>query len=137
MCADDKVAGAFVPRDHGTTFGGNPIACSAALATLTTLLGQDYLGKIKQLSIYLFDRLKTLQKQYPSKIKEIRGTGLMLGIELAVNPTEILVSCRNSGLLVNITAENVLRMLPPYIINESDIDFAIDVITESLKIISY
>ncbi len=61
----------------------------------------------------------------------------MLGIELTVNPTDVLIHCRNSGLLVNITAENVLRLLPPYVINEADIDFAIDVIAESLKIISY
>ncbi len=135
ICANERVASAFAPRDHGSTFGGNPISCAAALAMLTTLLSQDYLHKVKQLSIYFFGRLKALQKQYPSKIKEIRGAGLMLGVEFTVNPAAVLAHCRQRGLLVNITAENVLRMLPPYIINTSDIDFAIDVITESLKII--
>ncbi len=133
MCAKDNVANAFAPRDHGTTFGGNPIACSAALATLTTLLNQGFLPRVKQLSHYLFQRLEILQNQYPAKMKAIRGTGLMVGIELAVNPASILASCRDAGLLVNITAENVLRMLPPYVINEYDIDFAIDVIAQSLK----
>lgn len=133
MCATKEVADAFIPRDHGTTFGGNPIACAAALATLTTLLDEDYLADINQLSCYLKSRLHALQQQYPTKIKEIRGIGLILGIELTVAAKSVLSHCQNSGLLVNVTSENVLRMLPPYIINQGDIDFAIDVIAESLK----
>ena len=136
VCAKRDVASAFMPRDHGTTFGGNPICCAAALANLTTLIDQNYLPKIKQLGVYLVSRLLDLQRQYPSKIKDIRGTGLMIGIELACQPKELLAHCQNLGLLANITAENVLRLLPPYVINEADIDFAIDVLGQSLKIAS-
>jgi acetylornithine/N-succinyldiaminopimelate aminotransferase len=132
MSATEQVASAFAPRDHGSTFGGNPIACAAALANLTTILSQ-HLPKIPQLSAYLCNHLKILQKQYPLKIKEIRAVGLMIGIELSVNPSTVLSFCQNAGLLVNITAENVLRMLPPYVINEKDIDFAVNVIADSLE----
>lgn len=133
MCAINEVADAFIPRDHGTTFGGNPIACAAALATLTTLFEKDYLTNIKQLGCYLSNRLHALQQQYPTKIKEIRGIGLMIGIELASDAKVVLAHCQNSGLLVNVTSGNVLRLLPPYVINQDDINFAIDVIAESLN----
>jgi predicted acetylornithine/succinylornithine family transaminase len=134
VCASLEVADAFKPRDHGTTFGGNPVCSAAALANLSTIIDQQYLPKIKKLGLYLKSRLQDLQDQYPSHIKAIRGTGLMLGIELSQHPKEILSNCQNLGLIVNITAENVLRLLPPYVITESDIDFAIDVIAESFKI---
>ncbi len=137
VCAKNHIADAFKPKDHGTTFGGNPVSCAAALANLTTLLNQDYLHKIKKLSLYLMHRLEKLKRQCPTQIKTIRGIGLMIGIELTIPPTAVLTHCQNSGLLINVTAENVLRMLPPYVITEEDIDFAIDVIEKSLKIASY
>jgi predicted acetylornithine/succinylornithine family transaminase len=135
VCALNQVANALSPGDHGTTFGGNPVSCKAALTTLNILLNQNYLPRVKHLGNYLLTQLKTLQQKFPEQIKEIRGRGLMIGIELTKNPKQILAHCQESGLLANITADNVLRLLPPYIINEADIDVAVAVLAQSFKII--
>lgn len=132
ICATQAAANAFTPGDHGTTFGGNPVSCSAALATLN-LLTEDCLSNIKKMSAYLLKELKKLTVRYSNKIKEVRGTGLMIGIELMIDPSKILANCQKEALLVNITAENVLRMLPPYIIRKSDIDFAIKALEKSFE----
>jgi acetylornithine/N-succinyldiaminopimelate aminotransferase len=133
ICASESVAATFSPGDHGTTFGGNPVSCAAALATLSTLITENHLEKIQQLSTYLFKRLQALQILYPSQIKEVRGAGLMIGVELASKAKEILADCQHNGLLLNITADNVLRMLPPYIITEADIDVALKVISQAIE----
>ncbi len=132
MCATEQAATGFALGDHGTTFGANPVSCSAAFANLTTLIDDHYLAKIKQLSAYLLASLQNLQKKYPQAIKEIRGVGLMIGVELSVDAKKVLQHCQESGLLANVTADNVLRLLPPYVIEKSDIDFAVDVIAKTL-----
>lgn len=136
VCASEAVANALSPGDHGTTFGGNPVTCSAALATLNTLLEEDYLPRIKQLGDYLLAGLHELQSQYSHVIKSVRGLGLMLGMELATGAQQILQHCRDAGLLVNITADNVLRMLPPYIITKADIDFAVAIIAAAIDAVN-
>ncbi len=135
ICARLKVAQAFGPGDHGTTFGGNPVSCGAALANLNTLINQDYLTKIKELGLYLSSRLQQFQDKFPDKIKEIRGIVMMRGIELKGDPKPFLLQCFKNGLLINITATNIVRMLPPYVIKESDIDFAIKVFTKSINMV--
>ncbi|CAN5402113.1 acetylornithine transaminase [soil metagenome] len=132
VCATTDVAKALVPGDHGSTFGGNPVTCSAALATLTTIKDQDYLTQVKKMGNYLLTGLQNLQQQYPQHIKEVRGAGLMLGVELLTDPQQVLQFCQDNGLLVNITADNVLRMLPPYIITETNVDFALNVLRQAL-----
>ncbi len=132
VCATAAIANTFVPKDHGTTFGGNPIACAAALANIETILNHGYLNTVKFLSVYLLKKLNKLQHQYSEQIKEIRGTGLMFGIELTIDPMQINDYCHKHGLLINMTSGNVLRMLPPYLINESDIDFAITTIEQAI-----
>lgn len=132
ICAQKEVTKALTPGDHGTTFGGNPVSCSAALVTLN-IINQKYLHKIKLLSAYLFKHLEMLKKQYAHYIKEVRGAGLMVGVELTVDARKLLSFCQEEGLLCNVTGENVIRMLPPYIISKCDIDFAIKVIGKSLQ----
>lgn len=132
VCARERVAAALAPGDHGTTFGGNPVACSAALAALNTLLEEDYLPRIQQLGGYLLARLYDLQQQYPQVVKEVRGLGLMIGVELVKGAPQILQHCQEAGLLVNITADNVLRLLPPYTITTADINFAVAIIADAI-----
>lgn len=133
VCAREHIADTFMPGDHGTTFGGNPVSCSAALSTINTLLSLNYLPRIKALGNYLLDELKQLQIKFPKSVKTVRGIGLMVGIELTNNPQHVLQYCLEAGLLVNITAGNVLRLLPPFTINESDIDHAINTISGALN----
>lgn len=133
VCAKEAVAAAFSPGDHGTTFGGNPLSCSAALATLKIIGDENFLQQIKDRSDYLFAKLLQLKNQYPQQIKDIRGLGLMVGIELNINPQTVLSQCQNLGLLANITADNVLRLLPPYIISDADIDAAVMIIEEAIQ----
>lgn len=136
VCAKSDVAQGFAPGDHGTTFGGNPVSCSAALANLKTLINDGYLNRVTELGDYLQAQLQVLQQQYPEQIRECRGVGLMQGIELTASANELLVNCQQAGLLVNITCENVLRLLPPFVINEANIDFAVEVLANSFKTIS-
>lgn len=132
ICATDTVAAAFQPGDHGSTFGGNPVACRAALATLKTLIEQDYLKQVQKLSDQLFRRLTGLQAKYP-QIKEVRGIGFMVGIELNQNAMPVLAYCQDKGLLINVAAERVIRLLPPYIIQEEELAFACDCLEGALE----
>jgi predicted acetylornithine/succinylornithine family transaminase len=132
ICATQTVAGAFHPGDHGTTFGANPVTAAAALATLKILIEENYPQKAALLGAYLIDRLTQLQKKYPSAIAEIRGKGLMIGIELKVDAKSVLEKCHAQGLLANITAGNVLRLLPAYTITEEDIHKAVQIIENAI-----
>lgn len=133
VCAINSVADAFQPGDHGSTFGGNPIVCAAALATLQTLLNQNYLLRVKQLSEYLFEQLRRLQQEFPKSIKSIRGAGLMIGIELGVDSKLMLAECQKAGLLVNITADTILRLLPSYVITEAEIINSVSIISTAVE----
>ncbi len=128
ICTTDKAALGFQPGDHGTTFGANPVAAAAALATLKVLIEENYPRKAALIGNYLMGKLHQLQKRYPQTIAEIRGLGLMIGVELKIDAKSVLKKCHSQGLLTNITAGNVLRLLPPYTITEKDVDQAISII---------
>jgi len=133
ICATSAVAEAFQPGDHGTTFGGNPVAAAAALATLKILIEEKYPEKAALKGAYLVEKLRLLQEDYPHTIAEIRGKGLMVGVELKIDGKALLDQCHAHGLLVNITAGNVLRLLPAYTITEEEIDQAVDIIRLALR----
>ncbi len=122
----------FEPGDHAATFGGNPLVCSGALAVLTELIDHDLLSRIKEISSYLFQKLEDLSSS-SAKIKEIRGKGLMIGIELDGNASQIAESCREHGLIVGTAGANVLRLVPPLIIGEKEVDEAVDILKKFLK----
>lgn len=132
ICASSSAAEGFQPGDHGTTFGANPVATAAAHATLKVLIEEDYPQKVARLGACLQEKLKQLQKRRPAAIAEVRGKGLMIGIELKVDGKTVLAKCHAGGLLANITAGNVLRLLPPYTITEADIDKAVKIIEAAL-----
>jgi predicted acetylornithine/succinylornithine family transaminase len=132
LCVTDEAAKGLQFGDHATTFGGNPIATAAALATINTLLEENYANKVLELGEYLLAKLQMIKSRYPENIKEIRGKGLMIGIEFYNDAQQILEQCHTQGLLVNVTAGNVLRLLPPYVITHKDIDVAVEIIEQSL-----
>lgn len=132
ICATEEAASGFQPGDHGTTFGASPVACAAAVATLKTVLDQGLVEHVRQMGQYLLDGLKALQAKYPTLVKEVRGAGLMLGMELTQPGAPLLAKCHELGLLANVTVGTVFRMLPPYIITQAEADQALSIIDQAL-----
>jgi predicted acetylornithine/succinylornithine family transaminase len=123
----DRVAATAAPGDHGTTYGGNLLACRAALVVLDAL-DNGLAESIRRTSAYLFLRLRALASEHPSKIVDVRGAGLMAGLELRADATPVVNAALEKGLLVNRTSTSVVRMLPPYIVAEHDIDEAVGIL---------
>ncbi|MGD0885072.1 MAG: acetylornithine transaminase [Thermodesulfovibrionales bacterium] len=129
LLATDMVAPSFHPGDHGSTFGGNPLACAAAIATLETLLEDGIiLDQCRRMGAYLMDGLHALKKEHASVITDIRGKGLLVGMELTRECNPLVTSCMEQGVIINCTAGNVLRFTPPLIVQEKEIDHVLDVL---------
>jgi predicted acetylornithine/succinylornithine family transaminase len=129
MLATDKVAFAFQPGNHASTFGGNPLVCAAAVATIETLLEDGFiLDQCNRMGKYLREKLEQLKEEFPSLVIEIRGRGLLLGMEITRDGDPIVRACLEKGALINCTAGNVLRFIPPLIIQQKDIDRLIDIL---------
>lgn len=127
------VAGAatelFTPGSHGTTFGGNPLACAAALAVIDTIEQEDLPARAARMGQYLLDGFRSTLGKHPF-VKDIRGQGLMLGIELDAPCAELVSLALEHGLLINVTADRVIRLLPPLIIDQHQADEIIGTITD-------
>ena len=131
VVADKKVATVFSYGDHGSTFGGNPVSCAAAVATLKQMTPK-LLKDVSEKAKYFVKKLNELKKKY-SCIKEVRNLGLLVGAELDFAGKDIVEFCINRGLLINCTQGNILRFLPPFIITKKDIDKAIKILGDALK----
>ncbi len=122
IIATNEVSAAFTPGSHGSTFGGNPLACAAALASLETLLEDNIIIQaVDQLSMHFMEQLGALKKKF-GFIKDVRGKGLLIGMELDIEGKDIVTSCIREGFLINCTIDRVLRFMPPLIIREEEID---------------
>lgn len=131
MLAKDTVAQSFQPGTHAATFGGNPLACAAAIATIETLLEDGFiLDNCRRMGKYFMKNLERLKKEFPSLIAEIRGLGLMIGVELTKPCASIVELCIEKGVLINCTGGNVLRFTPPLIVTEREIDHLIEVLED-------
>ena len=122
----------FEPGDHAATFGGNPLVCTGASAVLTELLDNKLLEHTKKAGTYLKLKLNELKIKYKS-ITEVRGLGLMLGIELTIPAGDIISKCRENGLLLAAAGTSVIRFVPPLIVTEKDIDKAVGILDSVLK----
>jgi acetylornithine/succinyldiaminopimelate/putrescine aminotransferase len=132
MLSTDKVASAFQPGSHATTFGGNPLVCAAAIATIETLLEDGFiLDQCNRMSEYFIERLGNLRDKFPTLITNIRGLGLLLGMELTRECPAIVNDCLEMGVLINCTAEKVLRFIPPLIVQKKDIDQLVHVLEKA------
>jgi acetylornithine aminotransferase len=127
-----KAKDIFHIGNHGSTFGGNPLACSAALATLDVLQHDNILENVNEVGPYLQQKLKTALKDIPQVI-DVRGQGLLIGIEMDAPCRHLLMKFAEQGLLVSTTAEKVIRLAPPLIINKQDADFIVKTITRVLN----
>lgn len=128
--ATNEVAKALVPGDHGTTYGGNPLACAAAVKVLELFKKQNVLDNVKKVSAYLEKRLDELVAKYDF-IVERRGLGLMQGIELSKSPKEIISNALDNGLILFTAGTNVIRLVPPLVISEADVDEMIEKLEKS------
>ena len=129
ILATEKVASAFVPGDHGTTFGGGPLVCAAANAVLDTIVDENILDNVNEVGDYFISELKKLDKDV---IAEVRGKGLMVGLELTKPGAEYVDKLREAGFLINCTADKVLRFVPPLIITKEEVDEFVKALDEIL-----
>ncbi|WP_419565752.1 aspartate aminotransferase family protein [Phascolarctobacterium succinatutens] len=128
----ERLAHVFKPGDHGGTFGGNPLACAAVYATLTTIKSEGLVDKVAEKGEYFKNELRKLQEKYPDKVTDVRGCGLMLGIEVAGEGKPIVESCLANNVIVNCTAGNVIRIVPPLIISKEEIDIVVAALDKAL-----
>jgi len=131
MVATEEVAKTFVPGSHGSTFGGNPLLTAAGLASMRTIIEDGVLENCRAMGNYLTERLWDLQSRYDF-IKEVRGRGLLLGMELTREGGPIVTAAMERGLLINCTVGNVLRFVPPLIITKAEIDEGMDILDDIL-----
>lgn len=128
----ERLARVFKPGDHGGTFGGNPLACAAVYATLATIKSEGLVEKVAQKGEYFIGELKKLQAKYPDKVKEVRGRGLILGMELTSEGRPVVEHCLVNRVIVNCTAGSVIRIVPPLIISKEEIDMVVAALDKAL-----
>ncbi|WP_420796507.1 ornithine--oxo-acid transaminase [Alkalihalophilus pseudofirmus] len=127
VCANRDVLGVFEPGSHGSTFGGNPLACAVSIAALEVIEEENLVKRSHDLGEYVMEELRKIPHV---DIKEIRGRGLFIGIELHVPAREYCEKLKELGLLCKETHENVIRLAPPLIISEEDLEFALSKIKQ-------
>jgi acetylornithine/N-succinyldiaminopimelate aminotransferase len=131
--ATAEAAKGMTPGTHGSTYGGNPLAMAVGLAALDMVLAPDFLPHVEQIGLYLRQQLAGLLAEHPSVIDEVRGQGLMLGLKLRVPNTEFIAAARKQGLLLVGAGDNVVRLLPPLIIEEAQVREAMAMLSAAAK----
>ena len=123
-----KVASGMVPGTHGSTFGGNPLAMAVGNTVMDIISNKKFLANVKNLSKYFLFKLNKTKEKYPNIIKQIRGKGLLIGLQLYKNQTEFIKKLMDNRLLTIRAAENVVRILPPLNVKKNEIDLALKII---------
>jgi len=132
MEAKTEIARSLVPGSHASTFGGNPLACAASVAVFETIQSEGLLKNAVNMGKYAYDRLSHYAQELAC-IREVRGVGLMIGIELTTPATEAVQKCMEAGLLLNCTHENVIRFMPPLNVEKEHIDKGLSILQSVLK----
>ncbi|MGZ3525512.1 MAG: acetylornithine/succinylornithine family transaminase, partial [Thermodesulfobacteriota bacterium] len=130
------IADSFKPGDHASTFGGNPLATAAGVAAITAIIDEGMLENCQKMGAYFLSRLEEIKKKF-AFVKEIRGMGLILGMELKIDGSSIVREMLKKKILINCTMGNVLRFLPPLIVTEEEIDHVIQTLEEVFEEIIY
>ena len=123
-----KVAAGMTPGTHGSTFGGNPLAMAVGNAVMDIVSSKKFLNNVKRSSKYFLSNLNKLKEKYPNIIKEIRGRGLLIGLQLHKNQAKFIKKLIDNKLLTIRAAENVVRILPPLNVKKNEIDQAVRII---------
>ncbi len=127
--ASGKAADVLQPGNHGTTFGGNPLACAAGIAVVETLVSGNYVARAKELGEKLLNAFKT-KLAGNSKVVDVRGKGLMIGIELNAPAADLVEKGRTKGILINVTSVNTIRLLPTFILTDAEADELVTKVVE-------
>lgn len=130
ICASKEVAKAFTSGSHGTTFGGNPVSCAAALAEVNELIDRDLAGNAEKMGAYFMEELSKLPH-----VKDVRGQGLLIGVEFdeSISGGDVKHACFDRKLLITAIGAHIIRMIPPLIISEKDCDKAVHIIKEAVE----
>jgi acetylornithine/N-succinyldiaminopimelate aminotransferase len=131
--AKEKVAAALTAGSHGSTFGGNPLAMAVGNAVLDVILADGFFDRVERIGRVLRGRLEEVARRHPKVIAEVRGAGLMLGLKCGVPNTEMVAGLRERGLLSVGAGDNVVRLLPPLIIEENHVAEAVDIIDQTCR----
>ena len=131
MATKADIAESLSPGSHASTFGGNPLVCSAALASLNTIIDEKLPENAQRVGAYCVEKLRSLQDKF-SVIKEVRGCGLLIGVELNVEGKSLVSECMEAGLILNCIGTSVIRIAPPLIISEEHVDEALPVFEKAL-----
>ncbi len=132
VLCNDKVSGAIEPGDHGTTFGGNPLACAAAIATLQTINDHQFINDIEQKAHWFTGKLEGLKNRFKS-IVEVRGKGFMLGVVVEGESKPLVMELLDHHIIANATAGNVIRLVPPLTISQDELSHFLKVFEEILQ----
>jgi acetylornithine aminotransferase len=134
LLATEDAAAAFVPGTHASTFGAGPVVATAARTALGLLSDPAFLAGVRERSAFLKEKLSDFKNRFPV-IQEVRGLGLMWGLELAQEGAPVVAACRERGLLVNCTQGNVIRLLPPLVVTPRELDAALAILGEALALL--
>jgi len=132
MLSVESVASAFGPGAHASTFGGTPLVCAVSKAVLEYILNEGVLDNCASMGKYLIEGLKEMKTKY-SVIRDIRGMGLIVGVELDIKADEVVQRCMQNGILINSPKENVIRLVPPLIITQREIDQLLNTLNSIFK----
>ena len=133
MLVNEKLEEVLKVGDHGSTFGGNPVACAAGEYVLNKIVNTDLLKEVKEKSNYLLNELENIKEEFPTLIKEIRGRGMMIGIDVGENAIAIRDCALDNRLLLNVTNKTIIRLLPSLCISNSEINEFLEKFREVLK----
>jgi len=128
-----KVASCMTPGSHGSTFGGNPLAMSIGNAVLDIIFKKGFLKNVQKISKHFHKELHKLQSEYPKVVKGVRGTGLLVGLEISKDQTEFIKKLSDNKLLTVKASENIVRLLPPLTVKKQNIDEAVTILKKVCK----
>ncbi len=133
ICASEEVSKAFDAGSHGTTFGGHPVSCAAALAEVNELLDRDLAGNAKEMGDYFAEKLATIPH-----VREVRHQGLLVGVEFddSISGVDVKHGCIDRKLLITAIGDHIIRMIPPLIVSKEDCDKAVAIISETVSVLS-
>lgn len=134
VVATKEVAEAFAPGTHGTTFGGNPLAATAGIATLETMEEENILDVVAHIHSLLMKELEKLKAEHPDKVSTVRGKGLLLGVELTIPAADAVTYAREKGVILLMAGPQVVRLLPSFVTTEEEVKHAIAVLCEALSL---
>ena len=138
VCARGDAAKTLTPGTHGSTFAGGPLACALAATTLDTMINGGVIDHCREMGEYFRQELRKIAEKYPNTVKEVRGLGLIDGMELKLETgAPIVDKCYEKKVLINNTAGNVLRFVPPLIVGKEEIDIVCKAIDESMAELGY